>query len=86
MKNFVKAFVNGISTAGRAVGKGQRVMDAVTKDEDGDGTPEYKEALNGLMKMVDKFKLETLPALKEFWEKFIVLGTAATNSFNIIGN
>ncbi len=51
MLNPIKFFgglIKSIGFAGKAVGKAQRVYNALSADSDGDGTPEYQEALEGL--------------------------------------
>lgn len=61
---FIGAALNTVSLAGKALGKAQKIFSALVEDKDKDGTPEYREALNGLMKVFHKIKDDSLPKLK----------------------
>ena len=72
MVNPVKLLGSGlhaISMAGKGLGKVQKLISALTADVDNDGTPEYKEALDGLLAMWNKAKDESIPALKNLVAK-----------------
>jgi hypothetical protein len=72
MFNPVKAvggFMSGVKKLGEATGKAQKMFTALTADVDGDGTPEYKEASTGVLKMYNKFKGETVPLCKQGFAK-----------------
>lgn len=61
---FIGAGLNFISLAGKSLGKAQKILTALLKDEDNDGIPEYKESANGLVKIFHKMKDDTIPKFK----------------------
>jgi hypothetical protein len=61
---FIGAGLNAISLAGKGLGKAQKLFAALSEDKDKDGTPEYKEAANGLVKIFHKAKDDSLPKFK----------------------
>lgn len=65
---FFGALVHGVSLAGKGVGKAQKILSALSADADNDGTPEYKEAIDGLVAIWKKFQNVTIPLIKNACE------------------
>lgn len=62
---FITAGLKAVSLAGKSLGKAQKLFAALLADEDDDGTPEWKEAVNGCLKLFHKLKDESLPLAKQ---------------------
>lgn len=61
---FVSGAVQAVAALGKGVGKAQKLIAALSEDKDGNGSPEYKDAFNGLVKIFNKAKDDSLPLLK----------------------
>lgn len=67
----VSGAVQAVAAVGKGVGKFQKLLAGLSKDVDGNGLPEYKDAYDGLVKIFHKVKDDSLPLLKNAFQKAV---------------